>query len=219
MFSKRIDLPTNSPDKPNRSRHYPAVYATSPKTPTNPTKHITEYMWQVSGAQRARCSYPRRSHGVLVTAQGVEQLSLCGVVHQYSILDSDDQLGAIRAEAQVVDGIALGLIVPLWNLPTRVVFGVLETRLPRIAWQDGYTTFADGTSTHLVFPADRSSGCPFACNMYQYHKDSSQPGKIIRHIAKALAQRHPGRADLLVRFGRLRCARPKIFCARLNRHT
>lgn len=61
-------------------------------------------------------------HGVFVAAQGVEKLSLSGIVHQHPILDGNDQLGAVRAEAHVIDGVALGFVVSLWHLPIQSFF-------------------------------------------------------------------------------------------------
>ena len=56
------------------------------------------------------------SHGIFVAAQGVEKFSLSGIVDQDPVLDRNHQLGTVRAEAQIVDGIALGFVVPLWHL-------------------------------------------------------------------------------------------------------
>lgn len=65
---------------------------------------------------RYRTSTTLVSHGIFVAAQGVEKFSLSGIVDQDPVLDRNHQLGTVRAEAQVIDGIALWLVVPLWHL-------------------------------------------------------------------------------------------------------
>lgn len=52
-----------------------------------------------------------------MAAQGVEKLALGGIIQQHPIFDGNHQVGAVRAEAHVVDGIALGLVISLWYLP------------------------------------------------------------------------------------------------------
>lgn len=76
---------------------------------------------QTRELKKLRTGHAGSSHRVFVAAQGVEKLPLGGIVYQHPILDGNDQVGAVRAEAQVVNGVTLGLVISLWHLPIQFV--------------------------------------------------------------------------------------------------
>lgn len=51
-----------------------------------------------------------------MTAQRVQELSICAIVYEHPVLYSDDQLRPVRAEAQIFDCVALWIIFSLWDL-------------------------------------------------------------------------------------------------------
>jgi len=119
-----------------------------------------------------------------MATQGVEQLSIGGVVHQDPVLDRNDQLGAVGAEAQVIDRVALGLVVPLWNLPIQVVLrcvsrSVSEGSITGSPWIQGvcpydyFYLWALGIARRHAF-TDRLEG--------------HIPGRFYRRISRELGQ-------------------------------
>lgn len=83
-----------------------------------------------------------------MTTQRIEKLSLGGIVHQHPVLDGNNEVGAIRTEAHVVDGIALGLIISFWNLPMQLlcvfVYVVIPVKLGTPVYTLRYSSHTTG---------------------------------------------------------------------------